>query len=215
MSEGGVAPLLLGSPLRGQRIQVVGHAGAGKSTFAVDLSKILQVPVVHLDPIFWSRNLIRTPSEKVGLTLSLPTTLFDAFKAQEIVRQHAKQEAWVIDGNQWVPLKDITYPRATDIICMSSMFSESQSSQLLGIDPPFHVWLYRLLSRAIYKAFMVRGSFYRDFLNFGTSIIVQAFRLRKKKMENWNEMMDKDPRWQRVNNAKSFLESLQRTLTKE
>ncbi|GLB40653.1 hypothetical protein LshimejAT787_0805240 [Lyophyllum shimeji] len=54
-----------------------------------------QAPVVHLDPIFWSKAWIAAPPEQ----------------ARAIVRQYADQDAWVMDGNQWVPLKDITYPR--------------------------------------------------------------------------------------------------------
>ncbi|KAG6835176.1 hypothetical protein H0H93_004268, partial [Arthromyces matolae] len=178
------APLLTASPLRGRRIQVVGHAGAGKSTFSIELGTRLQVPVIHLDPIFWSEAWVSTPAEEVGSeSYSIYNKIdVEIHQAQAIVRQHAAKEAWVIDGNQWVPLKDITYPRATDII---------------WIDPPFYVWFYRLISRALYKALTIPGSFYRDFLDPKTSIIFQAFRLRKKKMENWNKMIKKDERWQR------------------
>ncbi|KAF8076544.1 hypothetical protein FPV67DRAFT_421627 [Lyophyllum atratum] len=178
------APLVLKSPLRGRRIQVVGHAGAGKSTFAVKVAKILQVPVVHLDPIFWSKDWVATPPEQ----------------ARKIVREYADKDAWVIDGNQWVPLKDITYPRATDII---------------WIDPPFHIWLYRLLSRALYKAFTVSGSFYKDFLDPKKSIVVQGFRLRKKKAGNWTKLMKKDDRWQRVSSAENFLNAIQKFQDRE
>ncbi|PPQ70623.1 hypothetical protein CVT26_010051 [Gymnopilus dilepis] len=115
-------------------------------------------------------------------------------KAQVLVREHVQHATWVIDGNQWVPLKEITYPLATDVI---------------WLDPPLHVWIYRLFSRAIKKAFSESGSFYKDFLNPKTSIIVLAFQRRKKKSRNWNKMLERDSRWQRVTDTAAFLQSLE------
>ena len=43
--------------------------------------------------------------------------LVEPQQAQNIVQEHVKNPDWVIDGNQWVPLNQITYPLATDIIC--------------------------------------------------------------------------------------------------
>ncbi|KDR73707.1 hypothetical protein GALMADRAFT_228160 [Galerina marginata CBS 339.88] len=163
--------------LLGRRIQVVGHAGAGKSVFSEKLAAAIQAPVVHLDPIFWSKDWVSTPVEE----------------AQSIVREHVKKPDWVVDGNQWVPLKQITYPLATDII---------------WVDPPFHVWIYRLFSRAIQKAWSESGSFYKDFLNPKTSIIVLAFQRREKKARNWAKMLECDSRWQRVTDTSAFLRSI-------
>ena len=36
-----------------QRILIIGNAGAGKSTFARLLAKKLQLPLVHLDKLYW------------------------------------------------------------------------------------------------------------------------------------------------------------------
>ena len=36
-----------------QRILVIGGSGAGKSTFSVELAKKLNLPLVHLDRLFW------------------------------------------------------------------------------------------------------------------------------------------------------------------
>lgn len=165
--------------LLGRRIQVVGHPGAGKSVFSEKLAVAIQAPVVHLDPIFWSkdRQWVSTPVEE----------------AQNIVREHVKNPDWVIDGNQWMPLKQITYPLATDII---------------WVDPPFHIWIYRLFSRAFKRAWSEPGSFYRDFLNPKTSIIVLAFRRRNKKSRNWTKMLERDSRWQRVTDMSTFLKSI-------
>lgn len=38
------------------KVMVVGSSGSGKSTFSRQLSKILKVPVYHLDMYFWKPN---------------------------------------------------------------------------------------------------------------------------------------------------------------
>ena len=39
-----------------KKILVVGPGGAGKSTFSKKLSKVLNIPVYHLDSIYWLPN---------------------------------------------------------------------------------------------------------------------------------------------------------------
>ena len=67
----------------GSRIIIVGNGGTGKSTLAVKLGNRLNLPVVHLDRLFWR------PGWK-----SVPNAEFDALLAEEV----AKDE-WIIDGN--------------------------------------------------------------------------------------------------------------------
>ena len=136
--------------------------------------------------------------------------LVEPQQAQNIVREHVKNPDWVIDGNQWVPLNQITYPLATDIICRFLIVYIILNRNLVsGVDPPFHIWIYCLFSRAIKKAWSESGSsFYKDFLNPKTSIIVLAFRLRNKKSRNWTKMLERDSRWQRVSDTSTFLQSI-------
>lgn len=67
-----------------QRIMVVGaSAGAGKSTFARQLSEKLHIPVHHLDTMYWKPDWIE---EDKAIFIE---------KQQEIVQTHS----WIIEGN--------------------------------------------------------------------------------------------------------------------
>lgn len=66
-----------------RRILIVGCCGAGKTTLANELSKRLNLPVVHLDRLWWNPGWIESTPEK-----------FDARLAAELLR-----ECWIIDGN--------------------------------------------------------------------------------------------------------------------
>jgi adenylate kinase family enzyme len=73
-----------------KRVLIIGSSGAGKSTFAIELGKKLNLPVIHLDKEFWQPGWIETPrdvwSKRVG----------------ELV----KGAEWIIDG---------TYDRTLDV----------------------------------------------------------------------------------------------------
>lgn len=66
-----------------RKILVIGSGGAGKSTFARQLSEILGIPVVHLDALYWKPGWVE-PS-KVDWA--------------ETVRDVLKRDAWIMDGN--------------------------------------------------------------------------------------------------------------------
>ncbi|MFX1369943.1 MAG: AAA family ATPase [Promethearchaeota archaeon] len=66
-----------------KRVLVLGPAGSGKSTFAENLAKKLDVPCIHLDSHYWRPNWIGTPKEEwPGIVQSL-----------------VAREEWVMDGN--------------------------------------------------------------------------------------------------------------------
>ena len=66
-----------------ERILIIGCGGAGKSTLARQLGEKLNLPVVHLDSIFWLPGWVEM--EK------------DAF--DERVRQELRKDKWIMDGN--------------------------------------------------------------------------------------------------------------------
>ena len=66
-----------------QRIIIIGCGGAGKSTLARQLGKKLNIPVVHLDKLWWNPGWIEKSQEE-----------FD-----ELHRQELSKEKWIMDGN--------------------------------------------------------------------------------------------------------------------
>ena len=82
-----------------KKVIVIGCGGAGKSTFSRNLSDKLDIPVYHLDKLFWNRGWISTPQDE-----------FDN-KIQEL----ANRDKWIIDGN-YIRTFDMRAERADTII---------------------------------------------------------------------------------------------------
>ena len=66
-----------------ERILIIGCGGAGKSTLARQLGEKLDIPVVHLDKIFWKPGWVEMPREE-----------FD-----QRLRQEVAKDKWIMDGN--------------------------------------------------------------------------------------------------------------------
>ena len=66
-----------------ERIIIIGCGGAGKSTLARKLGEVLDLPVVHLDKLFWKPGWVETSHEE-----------FDALLAKELAK-----DQWIMDGN--------------------------------------------------------------------------------------------------------------------
>ena len=62
---------------------LIGSGGAGKSTLARKMSRILGIDVVHLDALFWKPGWVKTPSPEW----------------EKIQKKLVQRDAWVIDGN--------------------------------------------------------------------------------------------------------------------
>lgn len=65
------------------RILVIGCCGSGKSTLSKQLGQILDLPVVHLDKLFWRPGWVSVSAEE-----------FDGLLMQELAK-----DRWIIDGN--------------------------------------------------------------------------------------------------------------------
>ncbi|GAA0384824.1 AAA family ATPase [Paenibacillus motobuensis] len=66
-----------------KRVLVIGCPGSGKSTFSSRLSKESDIPVIHLDSIYWKPGWISCSNQE-----------FD-----EILRDLLLQETYIMDGN--------------------------------------------------------------------------------------------------------------------
>ena len=66
-----------------QKIIVIGNAGSGKTTFSKALAEKLNLPLVHLDKIFWC-----------GKWHHISRESFD-----KILEEELQKDSWIIDGN--------------------------------------------------------------------------------------------------------------------
>lgn len=67
----------------GERIMVIGCGGSGKSTLSRSLGELLNLPVVHLDRLYWRDGWRSVDDEE-----------FDALLSEAL-----SQGRWIIDGN--------------------------------------------------------------------------------------------------------------------
>ena len=83
----------------GQRIVVLGTAGAGKTTLAQRLALRFDLPHIELDALHWDRDWQMAPLE--------------VFRAR--VAQAIKGDGWVVDGN-YGKVRDLVWGRAETLV---------------------------------------------------------------------------------------------------
>ena len=66
-----------------QRVLVLGSGGAGKSTFSAQLARVTQLPLLHLDALYWKPGWVESSKNEWAATVA------------ELVRG----ERWIMDGN--------------------------------------------------------------------------------------------------------------------
>jgi adenylate kinase family enzyme len=118
-----------------QRIQILGNSGGGKSTLARQLGDALDLPVIHLDRVFWKPNWVESPRDE-----------FDA-KVLEL----AQGDRWVIDGNysRTLPARieradliiwiDVSRPRALWRVAKRAITHYCRTRADMGDDCPEHI----------------------------------------------------------------------------
>lgn len=95
-----------------QRIAVVGSGGSGKTYVSRALGKMLDVPVTHLDAVYYDQDWHPLPGEE--------------FAARQ--RDMVRGDRWVIDGNHYATLP--IRLAACDTVVMMDV---STTSALLGV----------------------------------------------------------------------------------
>ena len=73
-----------------QRVMIIGGAGAGKSTLAIQLGEITGLPVVHIDPMYWKPGWVQR----------------DVAETYLMVRAAVREQAWIFDGNSSATFRD-------------------------------------------------------------------------------------------------------------
>ena len=76
--------------IKTNRISIIGGSGSGKSTLANILSKVLDIPAIHLDAINYNANWVE----------------IDKNERDEIISSKSKEDKWIIDGNYNKTLKE-------------------------------------------------------------------------------------------------------------
>ncbi|MCP4323325.1 MAG: DNA topology modulation protein [Alteromonadales bacterium] len=66
-----------------KKVAIIGSGGSGKSTFSILLGKELDLPVYHLDKLYWKPGWSKTPNDQWS----------------EIQKSLCKNDSWIIDGN--------------------------------------------------------------------------------------------------------------------
>jgi adenylate kinase family enzyme len=88
-----------------RRISVVGTIGSGKTTFARNVSKLLDAPHIELDALHWEPNWIEAPD--------------DLFRQR--VEHSLQGDVWVVDGN-YHQVRDIVWTRADTVVWLDYPF---------------------------------------------------------------------------------------------
>lgn len=71
-------------PIKNMRkILIIGSGGAGKSTLAIELGRLLDMPVIHLDAFNWQPGWVAMPKDQW----------------EQVVKKLVNRVSWVMDGN--------------------------------------------------------------------------------------------------------------------
>jgi len=85
-----------------KRVAVVGSGGAGKTTFARELSRRTGLPVVHLDHLYWKPGWVETPREEWRV----------------VQHEGLTADRWIVDGN-YSGTFEVRFPRVDTIIVLA------------------------------------------------------------------------------------------------
>ena len=102
-----------------KRILVIGCPGAGKTYFAKRLKSLVNLPVIHMDNLYWHEDKTSISKEEL----------------EEKLLPYLQKEAWIIDGNYHNTL-ELRLKYATDVFFLNVPREECIEGILERIDQP-------------------------------------------------------------------------------
>ncbi|MBC8385025.1 MAG: adenylate kinase [Candidatus Cloacimonetes bacterium] len=149
-----------------KKIVIVGSTCSGKTTLAKHLSRILKIPHIELDAIYWGPNWTAKP--------------FPEFR--KIVEKISTENSWIIEGN-YMSVQNIVFSEAELVIWLNYSFPVVM-----------HRALKRTIRRIISKELLFSGNRERFFEQFFTrdSLYWWLIKTYKKKKDNMRFIFDLD-----------------------
>ncbi len=147
----------------GQRSNVVGTCGSGKTTVGIAIAKGLGCPFIELDALAWLPGWTSRPQEEL----------------RHLIETHTRGSAWVVDGNCG-RVRDIVWQRADSVVWLDYTF--------LAV---FVQLFRRTLRRARTQEELSHGnreSFRLSFLS-RSSILLWAVRTHSRRRHQYTELL--------------------------
>ncbi|KHD07029.1 adenylate kinase [Candidatus Thiomargarita nelsonii] len=169
-----------------ERIVVIGTSCSGKTTFAREFAKILDIEHIELDALYWE------PNWKVR----------DSEQFKSLVESRTNKARWIVDGN-YSMVRDILWLRATTIIWLNYAF-------------PIVLYraIVRSFKRSMTKEVLFSGnqeSFRRSFLS-KESIILWVINTHSENRRRYSSLLSsasaKLIEFKTTNETKKFLKNL-------
>ncbi|KAJ7281031.1 hypothetical protein C8J57DRAFT_1300704 [Mycena rebaudengoi] len=113
-----VPPPLIGDEQGRYRVHVVGNCGKSPSTVGKELARILDVPFITLDALFWKPGWVQSTNDEMRERVEKALDEADG--------------SWVVDGNYRSRIGSIVEDNCTDVI---------------WLDPPLALYFPRLITR--------------------------------------------------------------------
>ena len=102
-----------------KRILVIGCPGAGKTYFSKKLAEKLNLPLIHMDNLYWRKDKTSVSQEEL----------------KEKLKPYLEKEEWIIDGNYHHTL-EMRLPYATDVFVLDLSREECIAGIKERIDQP-------------------------------------------------------------------------------
>lgn len=161
-----------------RKIAVMGTTGAGKSTFAAEIARRLDLPCIELDELHWGPNW----------------TAAEPPEFQERLRQQMAlaPEGWVIDGNYHSKLGDTV---------------TGSADTLVWLDLPFPVKAFRLWRRTLARVrgevelWNGNRERWREVFLTRDSLFIWLIRTHRRHKREWPAKFGGDPRFIRLRSA--------------